>query len=270
MKALLSSTLVLILASLFATPAFASTPQTFRIGQSDFLLQTSAGQTLNENINVQNSTDTKQTLLVSFEGYKLPTDQVLNQSYLIKHNIDFATLPMNKLDIEAMASGSIPVVLTPPDTYPSGDYYGTLILKNNDETQKVNFTVRILGQLTENVEVKEISNSGDFLTFKVVNSGTISSSFSIESKLSWLTGRYKTLNSDKETIRSGEILEIKLDHGKLLPGFFQTQTSLKYGLKETVSTKLYSFWVNPEFFLVSGLTIIFSFLLYFVFKRRQV
>ena len=169
-----------------------------------------------------------------------------------------------------MASTSIPIVLTPPATYPSGDYYGSLILKNNDNTQKVNFTVRILGQLQENVEIKETRNSGDFLVFKVVNVGTIASSFSIESKLNWFPSQGKTLNSNKQTIRSGEIREIKINHGDLYPGFFQSQTTLKYGAKETSITKLFSFWVNPEFFLISLVTIIFSFVLYFVFRRRKV
>lgn len=270
MKTLLSGISVLIFTFLFVTPVFATTPQTFKVAQTDFLLQTAAGKSLNENINVQNTTGNKQTISVSFEGYKLPASRVLDQSYLIKHNIDFATLPLQQIDLEAMANVMIPIVLTPPDTYPSGDYYGNLILTNGTETQKVNFIIRILGQLTENVEIKEINNSGNFLTFTVVNSGTIASSFSIESKLSWFPNQSKILNSSQENIRAGEIQEISLDHGKLLPGFFQTQTSLKYGLKETVRTKLYSFWVNPEFFLVSGLTIVFSFLFYFLFKRRQV
>ena len=80
----------------------------------------------------------------------------------------------------------------------------------------------------------------------------------------------KTLNSNKQTIRSGEIREIKINHGDLYPGFFQSQTTLKYGAKETSITKLFSFWVNPEFFLISLVTIIFSFVLYFVFRRRKV
>ena len=270
MKALLSSILVLIFSASFATPVFAITPQTFKIEQTDFLLQTSAGKTLNESIVVQNSTDTKQTLLISFEGYRLPENQVLDQSYLIKHNIDFATLPLQQIDIEAFSNTVIPIVLTPPETYPSGDYYGSLILKSNDSTQKVNITVRILGQLKESVEIKETRNSGNFLVYKVVNVGTIASSFSIESKLNWFPSQGKTLNSNKQTIRSGEIREIKINHGDLYPGFFQSQTTLKYGAKETSITKLFSFWVNPEFFLISLVTIIFSFVLYFVFRRRKV
>ena len=269
MKALLSSILIVIFASLFATSAFATTPQTFKIEQTDFLLQTSSGKTLNENIVVQNSTDTKQPLLISFEGYKLPTNQVLGQSFLTKHNIDFATLPLQQTDVEAYGSVTIPIVLIPPDTYPSGDYYGSVILKSSAETQKVNFTVRILGQLTESIDIKEIRNSGDFLVFKVVNVGTIASSFSIISKLNWFLGQDKIINSNKETIRSGEIREIKLNHGKFLPGYYQTQTTLKFGSKETTVTKLFSFWVNLEFFIVSFLTIIVSFTIYFLVKRYK-
>lgn len=270
MKALLSGTLVLIFASLFATPAFAASNSTFKIEQIDFLLQTSAGKPLNESINLRNLTDAKQTLFISFEGYKLPENQVLDQSYLIKHNIDFVTLPLQQIDIEAFANSSIPIVLTPPDTYPSGDYYGALIIKNNNETQKVSITVRILGQLKEGVEINEITNSGNFLVYKVVNAGSIASSFSIKTKLNYFLGQDNLLESGKETIRSGEIREIKINHGNLLPGFFQSQTTIEYGLKGTESTKLFSFWVNLEFFIISASTLIISFIAYFVYIRRRV
>lgn len=269
MKALLSSTLVLIFTTSFATPAFATTPQTFKIDQTDFLLQTSAGKTLNENIVVQNLTDTKQSLLISFEGYTLPAKEVLDQSYLTKHTIDFAYLTTAQVELEAFTSSTVPIVLRPPSRYPSGDYYGSLILRNNDSTQKVNFTVRILGQLKEGIEIKEIANSGNFLVYKVINHGTIASSFSFKSVVNYFLVQNKLLDSGKETIRSGEIREIKINHGKFLPGYYQTQTTLKFGSKETNVTKLFSFWVNPEFFLISVITIVFSFVLYFVFKRRQ-
>ena len=270
MKALLSSSLALILATFFATPAFASTPQTFKLDQTDFLLQTSAGKTLSENIVVQNSTDQKQTLSVSFEGYKLPTTQVLDHSYLTKHNIDFATLPLQQIDMEPLASASIPIILKPLDTFPSGDYYGTLILKSNEETQKVNFTVRILGQIKENLEIKEIKNSGNYLVLKIANTGNISEEFSLKTTINRLLGGDISLTSPRATIRSGEIIDVKFDHGQLLPGFFQTQTTLQYGAKATSVTKLYSFWENLELFIVSFFTLVASFLLYFVFRRKKV
>lgn len=271
MKALLSGTLAIIFVFFLASKVVAAVPPTFSIDQGNYLLQASAlGKNLNENVNVKNLSDVKQTLTISFSGYSLAEQDVVNQSYLTKHSIDFFTLPLNSVELEPNASATIPISFNPPSTYPAGDYLGSLTLKSSHQIEAVNFTVRILGQLKEGSEFREIIYSNGNLVYKIANTGTITSTFVLKSRLSNFLSQEEKLTSGEITIRPGEIKTVTIKYDRFWPGFVQSQTSLIYGQKQTQTTKLYSFWIHGEIIVVvCFVVLVFSLILGFILKRKR-
>lgn len=265
-KLLLLTVFILYLLSQNDTLAASSN---LKIENKDYLLQGSAGINLVEYIVITNSSETVQRIETKWSGYKLSKSQVVSDEFLINHSIDFANLPQTTIDLGPFDTGSLTIEFNIPSTLKSGDYYGSLELNSATGKEVVDFTIRILGELTEQVQINESKATKDTLIFKVANTGNISSDFSISSALDKFIGADIKQRIDKQTLKAGETREVSIKFGNLLPGYYQTENKLTYGNKDTEKTSLYSFWVRQEFFIVSVLTLFLSLIVIWFIKSSS-
>lgn len=271
MRALLSSALLITTFLFSFTSALASGNNLFRVGQTKFFLQTSTGKPLTEVLNVSNLTSSKIDLNLSWIGYNLEKNQIIDQKLLISHSIDFFNVDTASFSLEPFANQSLNLSFAPNENLPAGDYYGQLTIEANSQKIPIDFTVRILGQLKEGLVIESIKNSGQNLVLKIKNNGNITSNFSVSTKTERFLASTLKIKSKDQSIRAGEIKQVYIKHPNLLPGYYQTAVSLTYGQKNYQVSQIFSFWIYPLVFAL-GLIVIVSFILgyYFIKKKNRV
>lgn len=243
----------------FPSIVFAST--SFTLDQDNFLLQTSLEKPITETLIVKNLTDQKLDLTAEWNGY----------SNSIEHSIDFATIAQTKLTIEPFAITSLTVGFTPPKNLVSGDYYGFLKLKSPTETKTADFTLRILGKLSESVESNNVSLSGNNLTVYFKNTGNITSTIKGNLTISNFFGQeILNKNIDPFSLKASAsgTKDFVLDTN--IPGPYQVKVETSFGKKATTQTNVSTVWylnlwlITMFFLIVIELSIVFI-----LFKRRH-
>jgi len=254
MKKILTA-LFLITVFLVPQKAFAlEDSRSFQVEQKDFLLQTSSGETISENILV-NVGDGLLKIQLSWQGYALPKAQTLNDTVVGEHSIDFATPDKNLIEIAPQATSVAAVNFKLPAEIKPGDYYGSLVLEASGK-ETVNFTIRVLGTLTEKIALQDIIQKGGQTTLLVANLGNRTTQVSSSVKLSDLLGDIETVTTEPVNVKAGQIITLVASHKNLLPGFYNGEITLKYAEKPTQTSALFSFWVWQEFFLFTLLAIV--------------
>lgn len=266
MKLRLSLIIASLLLITFPKLIFARTPSPFSVLQKDFLVQTSSGKNLEENVTIRNTTETREKIQVSWVGYNLSSNDIVSADYLTKHSIDFSSIPQNEIELEPFATESFIVNFAVLDTLKSGDYYGQLMLNNSSYKENVNFTVRILGELQEKIVVESLTDDGTSLKITLSNQGNRTTSVNLKSQISNLVSKEVTLQYNLN-LMSGERKTVTQFHKKLLPGFYQTQVGTTFGEKQTTETRIFSFWVRAEFFIFSLVTLIATFVIYLTVRK---
>lgn len=240
----------------------------FRFDSGEFKLKSSPAGKIGEQILVNNFGDTTKTISFSWEGYSLEEGAYLNSQIITIRSIDFATISPTSLTISPQSTGKVQVTFNVPEKISSGDFYGSLVAKDSESEERLNFTLTVLGKLDEKVEVISTTDNGTQMSLKIANQGNISVPVKASISMHDLLGSKQEF-SEETTIRVGEVKEMKFPHPKLKAGFWQQDINLIYGSKNTNYSTLNSFWVNPWIFVIPFALILVALTIVFLFTWRS-
>jgi hypothetical protein len=229
--------LLLFLCLFFLFAPIANAANSFEVEQTNFFLQASAGKELAETVILRNLTDQPITISVKWEGYSESS-----------HTIDFAKLSTSELEIQPRGVANLQVVLTLPENLKSGDYYGQLNLLTNGSVETVNFTIRVLGELSEQIETT-VYSSAKGLNLILENRGNVTTLVDTKVSLTNFFGHEvgsQTIN--QFGLKALEKVEKQIVTDQLLPGPYQIKIESVFGTEKTPQTKLEKIWLEPYFF----------------------
>lgn len=236
--------------------ASATTPLAFGFDQTEFLLF-SSGKSLEETLTLKNYTDQTTEIVLKWLPYSEDSSKVIKQDFLTKHSIDFAQLPETKISLEPFDSKILNITFSVPKDLSSGDYYGSLVAVNGKTEARVKFTLRVLGKLTETIECKAYF-SKDKLNIDVSNLGNRSTQMQVSTRLNSITAPVTNQAFPQMQLSAGEVVALQTDSLRLLPGYYQATIDIKYSENNTEKVLIVSFWVHPEVFIISLLTLLLS------------
>ena len=212
---------------------------------------------MEETLSLKNYTDQKTDINLKWLPYSEDTSKIIEQDFLTKHSIDFAQLPETTISLEPFETKVLNIVFSVPKDLTSGDYYGTLVATNGKTENKVRFTLRILGKLTETIDARAYF-SKDKLNIEVSNLGNRSTQVLVSTRINSLTTAVTNQAFPKIQMSSGETVALQTARLKLLPGYYQAAIDIKYSEKNIEKVVIVSFWVHPEVFVFSLLTLLLS------------
>jgi hypothetical protein len=240
----------------------------FSVPQGDFFIQTSSGKTITETVLVKSGSSAVVKIRSSWQGYTLTKEALVNDSFLNQHSIDFAVIDQTNFEIQPFGTNVINVNLSVPDQIKSGDYYGVLALTDGQNEEKVNFTLRVLGQVSEKITLEGFQKDSSGFKLKVANEGNITTKLKAKLKVSDFVGKIDELETGETSVKAGQITTLEASLKQLLPGYYQAEVSLIFGDKLTQTTSVHSFWVWPEFFLGSLIVAVLVLLVIVVVKKK--
>ena len=256
---LLSLVITLIFIVLFSKPVLAS-PNSFEVPTKQYLLKTSIEKELQETVVVKNLLDEKQTLRLNWSvNSKVPTRYA-----------DFGTPSQTTFEIQPFSLASVPIKFVSPSTFKPGDYYAILNIVSEKTKEKipVDFTIRYLGQLTEEIEQTSVSLTGNKLLITLENKGNITTKVSGKVKVSNFFGKViMSKNIDQFDLKASEKSQKSFVLNSKFPGKYTVETSLVFGEKETTQTSLRNVWFNKILFWSVFVLLVIFFLfivLYFI------
>lgn len=236
-------------------------PATFSLDEENFHLQTSAGKPLRELVSVKNLSSEILVLKLNWRP-----------SSLTQHSIDFASVSPSNLEIQPFGIGTVETFFETPENLKPGDYYGRLEIKNAGEERQIEFRLRLLGELKEEVELKEFDLNKENFHLKFENNGNISSLVKSQLTITDFFGRkLLSQNIDQFEIKAQDNNTISLAANLKVPGPYQAKIVTTFGTKETPQSALRSFWVKPNFFWagIVFLTILLSGSIFYRLFLRQ-
>jgi len=265
MKKVAAFALSLIFLFSAASPVFAAE---FKLEPEDFLVQATAGQTILETVLIKNLSPTAKNLKLTWEDYSLPESEFTSREDLEKHSISFATISQTNLELQPFSTAPVEIEFKIPKGTAPADYYGRLLVLDQDSKAQTDFTIRLLGKIEEKIDLTRIFTKGSSLIIEIANNGNQTSNLSLTVTIQSLLGQTIQVTPVKQQIKAAQHKNLSIEAGDLLPGYYQAKISLEYGSGRTKSS-FYSFWVHPELFLIGGaLIFIIVVLLVSPFKRR--
>lgn len=269
MKKYLSLLLLIALFFGVGPTTFATSQQTIEFSQKEFLLF-SSGKSLQETVTLKNLEGTPKAVYLSWIPYSKTNTKTLNQTFQTKHSIDFAELAETKINLQPFESRAISILFQLPDNLESGDYYGLLHASDQQSTLEVPFTIRKLGKLTDSIAARASLNEKN-LTIEISNTSNKTTQIEISADINGLLDDVEKIKFNDTKLLAGEKVSFKSNKLDLLPGYYQARIDIKYSERDLNKVLLISFWVHPEFFVVSVLTLFVSILgfVYFRFYFRS-
>lgn len=259
MKKILSLLLLFFLLLLcFPVSIFATETKNFSIDQKEFFINTSNQKQISEIVLLKNISAQEIKLTATWEKESIKTDRT----------IDFATIEGTNLTLQPYSTANIGIKFSVPQNIKSGDYYGNLSIKERNQIQKIPFTIRVLGQLSEKITIRETKFDKDKLLIRVLNEGNITTQVKgIVSLSNQFNSRSYNLASKK--LKVGEDSTYIISTPLKIPGFYKASVNLRFGTKDYPVSSFSDFWVNPIFFWISGLTLLLALIFYFLTRSSK-
>jgi len=252
------------------SPVRANSKPRLSFDQSDFLLF-SSGKKIEETLNLRNSTDKLVKVSLSWVPYS-KMNLKLEKDFAKKHSVDFATISETTFNLEPYEVKPIKISFNTPSELKSGDYYGQVKAIGGESIAESNFTLRILGNLIEKVD-GSAAFAKDFFTVEVSNLGNRTTKYKISAEIKGLFGNTnKDFRFNNQNLKAGQIQVLQSKKLKLLPGYYQAKVSLVYSENNLEKNLIVNFWVRPEIFIVSVITLLISTLgfAYLRFNLRKI
>lgn len=220
---------------------------------------------MEETLILKNFTDQVVDVRLEWIPYSKSNAKVIKQDFLTKHSIDFAVMPETKITLQPQETKPVTISFTVPKDIISGDYYGSVLATDGQTQTKADFTLRILGKLTETIEGNSYFDNKR-LKIELSNMSNKTTQIEVSASLNSLLGHVKQMSFDKRELLSGEVVTVQTQELDLLPGYYQAKIDLKYSDKALEKMLIVSFWVHPEVFIVSFGTLVLSIVLFIYFR----
>lgn len=219
----------------------------FSLDQSNFFLYTSFDKELSETVVIKNLSDQAISVFLSWAPYEAS----------LQHTIDFAQLQNSTVELQPFGVGTAELRFASPENLKPGDYYGSLLATTKGVVKKADFTLRFLGELTENVTLKSVAYADTSLTLSLENQGNITTSVKGKVVVTDFFGRIAAENSFPQTeLKAEEKIDKTIDLPTILPGPYQAKVELVSGQKDFNQSRVYSFWAELEFFSLGTIFLI--------------
>jgi len=264
MKKVAALAFSLILFFLATSDAFAAD---IKLEPGNFLIQSTAGQTIREAVTIRNLSPTSKNLKLTWEGYSLPQGEFGSREGLKQHSINFAALSQTNLELQPFEVTSAEIEFKIPKAASPADYYGALTVLDQDSKAQTDFTIRLLGKIEEKVDITSLSINNSSLSISIANDGNQTVDIKADIKIQNLFGQVSAQKTTKQRLKAAQQKNLSLEHENLLPGYYQAKVSLEYGSGRTKSS-FHSFWIHPEFFLFVGLLVFIVVLRVILAKRK--
>lgn len=253
--------LAIVTTFLFArSVTFTSAADSFYLEQKNLFLQTSLEKPVTETLIIKNLTDQKLTLFTNWQGY----EKALN------HSIDFAIVNPTTLNIEPFSIGNLDLQFSHPLTLKPGDYYGSLRVFDEKNSQVANFTLRLLGKLDESVEISNMLLSGDRLTFDIKNTGNITAKVAGNLTVTNFFGQVIMYNKiDQFDLKSFDSSQNSFVFNNHIPGPYQVKVETFFGSKDTNQTNIYSLWYFNYWVMIIMIGLVLTLISLIIYLKKR-